>query len=171
MVKAHGKGEFLPCRRLVAAARRGGFSLIEVTIAIGVVVFAMIALLGLLSTGLKVARQAKGELVAAQLASSILTERRTAPLATLENNPLPALTASLTNLQRKLLDRSGLQTASAANAYYGVYYTIALDVNGSVTNGAQVFLALTHPVRPGTSYSDIAQSSERYETTTYIRLP
>ncbi len=58
---------------------REGFSLIEVMIALGVVVFALVALCGLLSSGLKVARQAKTELFAAQVASSLLAERRAAP--------------------------------------------------------------------------------------------
>jgi len=172
-VKAHGRGELTLRRRLVVSTAREGFSLIEVTIAMGVVAFTLVALLGLLSTGLKVARQAKGELIAAQVASSLLNERRSAPLAQLDNNPLPQLTNSTASLQQALLDRSGLKTASTADAYYSVFYDVKLDTNsaGTSTNGARIYLALTHPAQTGSGYTNIAKASERYETTTYIRLP
>jgi uncharacterized protein (TIGR02598 family) len=51
-----------------------GFSLVEITIAIGVVAFAFVSLMALLPTGLNVFRQAMDTTVTAQIAQRITTE-------------------------------------------------------------------------------------------------
>lgn len=142
-----------------------GFSLIEVMIALGVVVFALVALCGLLSSGLKVASQAKTELFAAQIASSILAERRAAPLAAMPASPLPVLTNATPSLQTKLLERSGKVASSSSQAYYTLYYEITPSDEGV----ARVFLALVHPPQSVLSYQGIPRGEENFETTTYIR--
>ncbi len=175
MVYGHDRGAVVR-ERLRGAEARGGFSLIEVTIAMGVVAFTLVALIGLLSSGLKVAQQAKTELLAAQVASSILAERRSAPTADFgANNRLPPLTQSVTSLAKINLDRAGQIPSKASDAYYTLFYNIGLDItqNGdaTITNGARVYMALVHPAQSGSTYSDIGRGSENYETTTYIRMP
>lgn len=158
-------GAFEVSRSAVASSSRiQGFSLIEVMIALGVAVFTLIALCGLLSTGLKVARQAKTELFAAQVGSTILSERRAAPLADMPSCPLPVLTNAPAGLQRALLNEAG-KTASASDAYYSLLYEIAPVGDGT----ARVFLALSHPPQTGNTYQAISKGEENYEATTYIR--
>lgn len=56
----------------------GGFSLIEVTIAIGIVTFCLIAILGLLPTGLKAVKNANEEAGAANVLNAIASSLRNA---------------------------------------------------------------------------------------------
>jgi len=152
--------------RSVTPTLSPGFSLVEVMIALGVVVFALVALCGLLSSGLKVARQAKTELFAAQIASSILAERRAAPLAAMSAvNALPPLSNSTAGLQNVRLDRSGKVAAGAGDAYYSLLYEIIPSDEGI----ARVFVALIHPPQTAGNYTAIPKAEEHYETTTYIR--
>lgn len=152
-------------KRKIDSVRNGkrAFSLIEVTIALGVVVFALVALFGLLSNGIKVSRQSRTELMAAQVASAILAERRSAPTATLLDNPIDPLTNSIP-LQNVSLSRSGRKTSTDP------YYSLRYKVDILSPRLCRVYLALSHPARGGASYSDIAQAEESYETTSYIRL-
>lgn len=55
-------------------ARRGAFSLVEVTIAIGLVGFCLVALFGLFSVGLKTNRQATSDTILASASSIIAAE-------------------------------------------------------------------------------------------------
>lgn len=58
-------------RWLEVRGKRSGFSLIEVTIALGVVTFAAVSILGLLPTGLVVMRRAMNQTVESQIVRSI----------------------------------------------------------------------------------------------------
>ncbi len=139
------------------------FSLVEVTIALGIVVFALVALFGLLSNGLKVSRQARTELMAAQVASAILAERRAAPTAALTGNPIGPLTNS-TPLLAANLSRTGRVTSTDP------YYTLRYQVEILSPRLCRIFLALSHPARGGSSYDELAKAEESYETTSYLRL-
>lgn len=151
--------------RLGRGKSGGGFSLVEVMIALGVVVFALVALCGLLSSGLKVARQAKTELFAAQVASSLLAERRAAPLAVMSaTHALPPLTNATQSLRAVTLNRSG-KVASGSEAYYSLFYEIVPSDEGV----ARVFLALVHPPQSAANYQSIPKGEDHYEVTTYIR--
>lgn len=148
------------------------FSLIEVTLSLGIVAFALVALFGLLSNGLSLSQGARNEMLAAQIASSILAERRAAPDATLANNPLPPLTASTNGLQSTDLDRAGRPTTS--DPYFTLIYEVApLDASNPLESRAvRVFLALAHPARSsGGSFATLAKAEGTFETTTYVRLP
>ena len=146
------------------------FSLIEVTLSLGILAFALLAIFGLLSNGLLVSKQARTEMLAAQVASSILAERRVTPLAALTNNPLPPLTTSSGGLKSTTLDRSG--KPSSSEPYFSLFYEVEpLDtINPQDSRVARVYLALAHPVQTGASFTDLAKAGERYETSTYIRL-
>lgn len=60
------------------APTAGGFSLIEVVIAIGIVTFCLIAILGLLPTGLKAVKNANEEAAAANVLNTIASSLRNA---------------------------------------------------------------------------------------------
>lgn len=57
-----------------ARSRLGGFSLVEVVMAIGIIAFAFVALLGMLPTGLNTFRKAMDTSVSAQIAQKIAGE-------------------------------------------------------------------------------------------------
>jgi uncharacterized protein (TIGR02598 family) len=60
--------------RRPAAARRAGFTLVEVTVAIGIVAFAMIGMLGLLPVGLTTFQEASTTSIRAQIVQAITSD-------------------------------------------------------------------------------------------------
>ena len=67
-----------------------GFSLIEVTIALGVVSFALIALFGLLPTGLTTFRSSIDRSVASQIAQNIISQARQTEFSSLSSLATPS---------------------------------------------------------------------------------
>lgn len=82
-----------------------GFSLVEVTLALGIIGFVLLALISLMSVGLQAGKEARDDMVSAQLAQTQL-----ANLATNAFENLPADTTVYFNLD-------GLET-NASSAYY-----------------------------------------------------
>lgn len=158
----HARGQ--AHRRAWPFSLSAGFSLVELAIALGIVVVALVALVGLLSTGLQVARTAKSDLIAAQVASAMLAERRAAPTATLASNPLPLLTNSTGGLVSIQLNQSGKITTSNA------FFTLLYEVEPISPRLSRVYLALSHPAQSGSTYSSLAEAVETYETTSVIRI-
>ena len=78
-----------PAVRPLARCPRG-FSLIEVTIALGVFAFAMIALFGLLPTGLTTFRSSIDRSVASQIAQNIISQARQTDFTSLSTLATPA---------------------------------------------------------------------------------
>lgn len=150
------------------SAHRQAFSLVEVSLALAVAAFVLVAILGLLSNGIQMSHQSKAELQSAQVASSLLAVRRAAPTLELPECPLPALTNAVTALQSLFLDRTGRKTPSFDKAYYSMFYTIEPLSNRT----ARIYLSLTHPPVPNAAggYGAISKAEEFYETTTYVRL-
>jgi uncharacterized protein (TIGR02598 family) len=88
---------------------RGGFSLVEVTLALGLVGFAVIAVLGLLPTGLTTMRQSMDQTVEAQIVQSIASQ---------------SVIANFTNLTGvSYFDDEGQPTRSSDGARYTVTVT------------------------------------------------
>lgn len=143
-----------------------GFSLAEVTIALGLVAFALVALFGLLSTALQVSKKSKTELQAAQIAFTLLTTRRAAPLVELAEHPLPPLNQTNSGIRQKWLDRSGRVVSSRNDAYFGVSY----EIEPISENTAKVYLAVMRPPLEGANYEPLNKAEESFETTTYVRL-
>lgn len=172
MMRGKSKGVHITGRTIdvtrKAAERRSilcsGFSLVEVALALGIIVVALVALVGLLSTGIQVGRTAKSDLIAAQVASTILAERRAAPTATLAANPLPSLTNSTGGLVAVQLDQSGKITSSNA------FFTLLYEVEPVSPRLSRAYLALSHPAQSGSNYASLGRAVETYETTSYIRI-
>jgi len=78
-------------RNSIARQRRSGFSLVEVVLAVGVISFAFVAILGLLPAGLTQFRQAMDNSVASQIAQRILMDAQQSDFDVLidsaHNNP------------------------------------------------------------------------------------
>lgn len=60
-------------------ARRAGFTLIEIVLAMGILTFALVGILGLFPVALDTARESKEETLAAQIAQSLHADIRRAP--------------------------------------------------------------------------------------------
>jgi len=103
---------------------RAAFSLVEVVIALGVVVFCIAAILSLFSVGLRTSRDSTGEMHAASVASSLLARLRANPRGdlTAEGFPIGALTNAGGSLFQydaaapRYIKGSGLTAASAQEA-------------------------------------------------------
>jgi type II secretory pathway pseudopilin PulG len=76
---------------------RRAFTLIEVVLALGVISFALIAILGLFSLGLKTNAESSGQIRAANLASLLVAVRRGATTNTITGFALPPLNVGATN--------------------------------------------------------------------------
>ena len=63
---------------LPASARPPGFSLVEVTLALGIAAFALIAIFGLMPVGMRANQSASEQTIASQIASVIIADLRTA---------------------------------------------------------------------------------------------
>jgi uncharacterized protein (TIGR02598 family) len=130
-----------------STSRIRGFSLVEVTLAIGIFTFAGVALLGLLPAGLKTFEDAIDATVASQIAQGITTQARQAKFSELEqfngnqeSNPLQPEADFFYDEQGQLL-------GSGSVAPQGTIYTAAVVIaNGPPAStslpGAQPNLGL-----------------------------
>lgn len=92
-------------RRLLQHRRAGGFSLVEVTLALGLVSFALVSTLGLLPTGLSTLRSSMNQTVEAQILQSIANRSIIASYGNVDTNTL-------------YYDDEGLPVDRADKAYY-----------------------------------------------------
>jgi uncharacterized protein (TIGR02598 family) len=93
------------------ARGEGGFSLIEVTIAMGVMAFAAIAILGIIPNGLTAATRSSQTTIAARLASEVQSEIQQVGLASFSTN-------------ETYFDGDGKILANASGAVYYVYRSV-----------------------------------------------
>jgi Tfp pilus assembly protein PilV len=153
--------------RLAAA-----FSLVEVVLAIGIVVFCIAAILSLFSVGLRNARDSAGEMHAASLASSLVARLRAAPRADLTPDGFPF--GPLTNAGGTLFQidtaapryvkGDGLLASSAAEA--GATGGCALSGQGSfdpVSRVASVSFTLWWPAA-----APYGKATGKYSVSTYV---
>lgn len=139
-----------------------GFSLVEVVLALGVISFAGMALLGVFSLGLDVNRESAEELEATHIAQSLLAERRAAPESPGLLSPL-SQAGEASKLAPLFLTREGEVTGQVTEAQYGLVYRITPSDSGAVS---RVYLCLFWPAAAG---ADHAQG--RVELFTVIPLP
>ena len=109
--------EILPPKRYAAASRqsRAGFSLVEVVIAVGIVAFAFIPLLGLVPMGLNASRQAIDTTVEAQIIQQMTSEALQTDFSTL---------STLNNSALLYFDANGNVTSSASSAIYKACFSV-----------------------------------------------
>ena len=161
--------------------RRGkqGFSLVEVTLALGIFVFAGFALVGLLGTVMRGSHDTREQTQAATIMEFICSTRRATPLANLSsrNFPLPALNPSggtANNLSTPIgLTWDGTQTASGVTdpaARFGMIYSIT-DTPGYTTmvspGEANVYICIYWPA----AASPTSGATGRFEVNTSFLLP
>ena len=150
------------------AAGKRAFSLVEVTLALGICAFVLVALLGLFSTGLRASRESEEQTQAANLASQLLTTRAASPSSdtNLANFAIPvtALTNSYTDIYPAAGGLVGLDGRTNSPAAYRI--TCRAGTNAQTgPRTAQVYLMLTWPHQ-----ASLNNAAGRYETMTYVPL-
>jgi uncharacterized protein (TIGR02598 family) len=106
------------------------FSLVEITLSLGLVSFALVAMLGLLPTGLSTLRESMGQTVEAQILQTISSR---------------AVISSFTNISATNLyfDREGLPVGSQGSAYY----TANLTLGAASFPGSENAVALANSLK------------------------
>ena len=143
------------------------FSLIEVVLALGIVSFALLSVVGLLGVGLRTNKESSDQIQASNIASFLISTLRAIP-----TNPPPDF--ALTNLNQETITNTvqvgsdGTTTnVSDANGSYNLYYVLGTN---SVTGPklANVYLMLWRPLHAPKPTNN---PSSCYELTTQISLP
>jgi len=148
---------------------RKGFTLVEVTLALGICAFVLVALIGLFSTGLKASRESEDQVQAANLASRIVAIRQAAPTNASSFPDLAIPASAMTNAYAdayggatRYVGFDGM-TNSSSPAYRVTCKAGTNALTGSST--AQVYLLLTWPPQAAAT-----NAAGRYEILTYIPL-
>ncbi len=152
-------------------AQRGqglrAFSLIEVVVALGICTFVLIALMGLLGTGLQSGRDSEDQIQATNLAALLIATRTAATTNTIPNFAIPA--SAMTNGYGQVypggntyISSNGMLTTVAGAAYQ---ITCLAGTNLITGSGiCQVYLRLSWPVHMSAT-NNVVKS---YELLTYI---
>jgi uncharacterized protein (TIGR02598 family) len=122
---------FLPL--LVSDARKSaGFSLVEVVVAIGILAFAIVAVIGLLSVGLKSGREAMSSVEAAHAASVLMSSWQTTTNAQVPQ--LPSLTNSVSGWASNsfYVSDAGLPVVQPADAAFRVEVQVDQALPGEI---------------------------------------
>lgn len=152
------------------------FSLVEVVMALGITSFALMAMLGLFTTGLKSSTESEKQMQAANLASLMLSRRQVAPTNSISNPAgksfaLPPLNVAYGkaynngNTLTNYVDTGGFITTADKAAF-----TITCQIGTTPITGdkvAQVYMMLTWPPRADPAGTQVG----RYELTSFIPLP
>ena len=133
-----------------------GFSLVEVVLALGIVSFAVLAIVGMMPMALKSAQDSMRETDATLIAQRIFSELRTGSGAnrTVTKDPINSiqtinLSADSTNnlafTQDGMPQAFFTSTNSPANGIYDFYAQISVFTNTGVTNLSRVQINITAP--------------------------
>lgn len=114
-----------------------GFSLVEVTMALGLVSFCLVAMLGLLPVGLKGAKTSSEQLTALQVLLSVENDYRAATTQSSTHYGIPLSSGTGTFF----VDNAFKKTNSAANAEYTIWY----DVTNGTSSRMHVFVSRALP--------------------------
>ncbi len=125
---------------------RSAFSLVEVTMAMGLVSFCLVAMLGMLPVGLRQERSASEQLAASQLFTVVENEFQKAPDEN-GNTPDYKIKTGVGSEDSFLVDDSGERTVIAANAAYKVWYRTAGTTSGDA-NARQLHVYITRAQAP-----------------------
>jgi uncharacterized protein (TIGR02598 family) len=164
-------------KELAAIKKPGGFSLVEVVLAIGIVSFAMLAVVGLLPTGLKIVRNSAEQAQAANLAAALADSVRGATTTDGTNFSFSfagstqtfAIGASQTNLPPIKLTLEGKEDANAARLVAAV--TITPPATSSTNGRAVISVAWPAAANPTwNSTSNAWNSKAEGSVTTAIQF-
>lgn len=109
-------------------SQAGGFSLVEVTIALGLAAFGLLAIFGLLSTGLNTNRVSIDTTGAASLAAAVVADLQAAPRA--GASPIYAIAPDTATSAELLLSQDGAKVTSQQQADYRARVLITTPSTG-----------------------------------------
>lgn len=150
------------------------FSLVEVVMALGICSFALVAIMGLFTTGLQSSKDSEAQIQAANLVSMLIATRQASPTNDIANFAIPSarMTNAFTNaygasgtILTNYLTSDGLTTSSASLALYQI--SCKVGTNAMWPKVAQVYIKLSWPARMNPANA----AAGTYETLTYIPLP
>ena len=132
---------------------RSAFSLVEVTLALGIAAFCLIAVFGLMPVSLQTNRNAISQTAATSIISSVLADIRTAARATASATPsplyqiiIPARDTSNTTPQIRYFDTAGQFTTSPiANSRYQLNVTFPANPGPGTSKTTYSYLQVTWP--------------------------
>jgi len=109
------------------------FSLVEIVLALGVITIALVALLGIVPTGLRINRESREEYQAQEILKQVLFERRQSLVLTnaASRFGFPANLATGAASQSLLSDQGRIVTNAAAARYELTYALYGTNVTGS----------------------------------------
>lgn len=164
---------------LPSIPNREAFSLIEVVVALGVVIFAGFAMIGLLGVGLQGNRDSKEQLQAATLAESLCTTLRAVPTSNYSSAsfpqtgfPIPYITNSINNYTTTpvYLTWDG-STTNKANARFGLYYGVTAPASYAPSTSPGCSTVYLCFFWPAASVSVPASSPGHFEVASTFALP
>ena len=140
------------------------FSLVEVVLALGICVFSLITMLGLLSMGLNLNHDSRQVMRAADLATLLASERRDSPTNTLANIVLPTLAQTYpANPVTAFVNFAG-QSTTQSHAAFQLSYQVG--TNSIVPGIGFIYMRFTWP--PGANPNT---AEGQYELTTQVLMP
>ena len=148
-------------------AAASAFSLIEVVIALGIFIFAMVAINGLFFVGLDANKSSSEQIQAANVASLLVSTRRSLPINVITNFALPPLNVAYSGTTVPGVATDGTTTGTPA---YDLFY----QGGTSAVYGphlAQIHILLSWPPSASASPTPSNNPSTRFEVTTQIALP
>jgi uncharacterized protein (TIGR02598 family) len=144
-------------RRILSSKGTKAFSLVEVVLAIGVVSFAMMAMLGTLPIGLKSSQESRGQVATANIARQLQGELQQ---ISFNDQSQDALTVASLSGQSMYYTLEGTKTDKVDSAYYVANFA----VNGVSLPGLSIDPALARTVTVKLSYPASASEEERQQT-------
>jgi len=131
----------------IVASTRSGFSLIEVTIAIGIVGFAVLALLGTLGVGSRTLGSAVSYSMQAQITQNVMGSLKLSDFTMLTNASPDGWDGA-----KLYFDERGVSTTNSAVAIYTANIMVSNSVNGN-TNLARATLSIVKNNNTNNTYT------------------
>lgn len=147
-----------------------GFSLVEVVIALGLVTFVMVTLIGLFSVGLTGVRKSEVQVQGSNLAMEILNRRLSAPVSTLTNFSIPVLSNLATTPPSFSVKEVGPGGYISSRDFgtYRLSYRAWRDTNAGF---GQTNLARLHVILSSPADAPLSAATEYYEAEGSVFLP
>ena len=164
---------------LTSSKHLQAFSLVEVVLALGIVVFAGFALIGLMVVAVQGTRDSKEQLQAATLAESICSTLRATPSSNYSSSafpqqgfPLPYITNSASNFTTTpvYLTWDGVATTKA-QARFGLYYSVTAPSNYTPVTSPGAAVVYLSFFWPAAASSVPVNSAGHFEITSTFALP
>jgi|HubBroStandDraft_6_1064221.scaffolds.fasta_scaffold1684917_1 uncharacterized protein (TIGR02598 family) len=122
-----------------------GFSLVEVTLALGIAAFCLIAVFGLMPVGVQTNRNATSQTAATNILSSVVSDIRASPKGTTATAQY-SIRRGKSNVTTLFFDGQGqFATSPGANSRYRLTVTITRNPFGSQYPADYAYLKVTWP--------------------------